>query len=133
MALVHGSPVSNTDYVLPDTSEDQLLEMLDEIDADILIAGHTHRPFHKAIFCEEENHKLYRHFINAGSVGKPKHGNNKACYVLINIDENIQLSDPSSVDVQFFYVPYDVQKVMDKIHALGLGNAYDDFLLNGEI
>ena len=133
LAMVHGSPVSNTDYILPDTSEGKLLEMLDEVNADILIAGHTHKPFHKAIFCEEENHKLYRHFINAGSAGKPKHGNNKACYVLINIDENLQLTDPSSVDVQFFYVPYNVQKVIDKIHSLGLGNAYDDFLLNGEV
>lgn len=133
LAMVHGSPVGNTDYILPDTPEDKLLEMLDEVNADILIAGHTHKPFHKAIFCEEDNHKLYRHFINAGSIGKPKHGNNKACYVLINIDKNLQLTDPSSIEVQFFYVPYDVQKVMDKIHSLELGNAYDDFLLNGEV
>ena len=133
LALVHGSPLSNNDYIFPGTDEEQLLEMLDEVNADILVAGHTHKPFHKAIFCEEGNHKLYRHFINAGSVGKPKHGDNKACYVLLNINETLHLSDPSSIEVQFFYVPYDVQKVVDKIHALGLGNAYDDFLLNGEM
>ncbi len=76
---------------------------------------------------------LYQHVINAGSVGKPKHGNNKACYVLLDINGSIQLNDPSSIAVQFFYVPYDVEKVIEKIHANGLGNAYDDFLLNGEV
>jgi putative phosphoesterase len=132
LALAHGSPVSNNEYVLPDTSEGRLLELLNEINADILIAGHTHKPFHKAVFCEEENNKLYRHFINAGSVGKPKHGDNKACYVMIDIDENLQLNDPGSVQVQFRYIPYEAQKVITKIHELGLGNAYDEFLLKGE-
>lgn len=133
LALLHGSPVSNNDYIFADTDEEQLLEMLDAVNADILIAGHTHKPFHKAIFCEEENHKLYQHVINAGSVGKPKHGNNKACYVLLDINESIQLNDPSSIAVQFFYVPYDVERVIEKIHTNGLDNAYDDFLLHGEV
>jgi predicted phosphodiesterase len=131
--IVHGSRLSNTDYILPGTDEEQLLEMLDDVNADILIAGHTHKPFHKTIYTEIENHKLYRHFINAGFVGKPKHGDNRACYVLLNIDEILQLTNPSSVDVQFFYVPYDIEKVIEKIHSIGLGNAYDDFLLNGEV
>lgn len=132
LVLVHASPLDINQYLLPDTSEEELLKMLHEAHADILICGHTHRPFHKAIFCEEENHKLYRHFINAGSVGKPKHGNNKACYVMIDINEDRLLADSRSVVAHFFYVSYDVKKVIDKIHAIGLGNAYDDFLLNGE-
>lgn len=132
LAMVHGSPISNNDYILPDTSEEQLLKRLDEANADILIMGHTHKPFHKAVYTEAENNKLYRHIINAGSAGKPKHGNNRACYAVLNIDESLQLSDPASVAVQFFYVPYNAEKVIDKIHAIGLGNAYDDFLANGE-
>lgn len=133
LALIHGSPLSNNDYILPNASEKKLLQMLTEANADILVAGHTHRPFHKAIFCEEGNHKLYRHFINAGSVGKPKHGNNKACYVLLRIDDTLLLSDPASVIVEFYYVSYDVERVIEKIHTNGLGNAYDYFLLHGEV
>ena len=133
VALVHGSPKSNQEYVKEKVPDTVFLKMLNEINSDILLMGHTHRPFHKAIFCEEENPKIYKHVINAGSVGKPKQGNNKACYVLLDIDENVQLNDPSSIDVQFFYVPYDVEKVIDKIHSIGLGDAYDDFLRKGEV
>ncbi|HEX5154017.1 MAG TPA: metallophosphoesterase [Parafilimonas sp.] len=132
IALVHGSVFSNNDYIYPNTKDKDLLIMLDEIDADILLMGHTHKPFHKAIFCEEENRKLYRHAINVGSVGKPKHGNNKSCYTLLEIDEAISLNEPDAVRVHFKYVAYDTAKVINHIHALGLGNAYDDFLKNGE-
>lgn len=132
VALVHGSVFSNNDYIYPDTKDEDLLAMLEAIDADILVMGHTHRPFHKAVFCEEENHKQYRHAINVGSAGKPKHGNNKSCYTLLEIDETLNLNEPGAVAVHFNYVQYDTNTVITHIHALGLGNAYDDFLRNGE-
>ena len=132
IALVHGSVFSNNDYIFSNAKEEDLLMMLDEMDADILLMGHTHRPFHKAIFCEEENRKKYRHAINVGSVGKPKHGNNKSCYTLLEIDETRSLSDPDAVAVHFNYIDYDTEEVIKHIHTLGLGNAYDDYLKNGE-
>lgn len=128
LAFVHGSPRSNEDYVKENTTDSVFLKMLADVNADILIMGHTHMPFQKAIFCEEENRKIYKHVINAGSVGKPKHGNNKACYVELDFDEKLKLNDSSSIAVHFFYVPYNVEKVIGKIHSIGLGNAYDDFL-----
>lgn len=133
LAMVHGSTRSNEDYVKETMPEQVLLKMLNDSNADILIMGHTHKPFHKAILIEEKNYKSYKHIINAGSVGKPKHGDNKACYVLLDIDENLQLNNSRSISVLFFYLPYDVEKVIDKIHSIGLGKAYDDFLLNGEV
>ena len=132
LAMVHGSPISNRDYVLEDTPDEQLLEMLEEIQTDILILGHTHRPFHRALFHEEENNKMYAHVINAGSVGKPKQGNNHACYVVLDIDNQTSLSDPAAFRAHFHYMPYDTEKVIDQIHASGLGDAYDDFLHSGE-
>ena len=133
VAMVHGSPRSNEDYVKEEMPDSVLLKMLNEIKADILIMGHTHKPYHKSILSEVANRNIYKQVINAGSVGKPKHGNNKACYVLLDIDEKLPLNNPSSIAVQFFYVPYDVEKVIEKIHSTGLGNAYDDFLLFGEV
>jgi predicted phosphodiesterase len=121
--LTHGSPLSNRDYVEEDTEEMQLIELLDEASAEILVLGHTHRPFHRAIYAEEGNQKQYRHIINAGSVGKPKHGDNKACYVILDILD--------SITVHFHYVAYDTGKVIGHIHSLGLGNAYDSFLETG--
>ncbi|EFK36144.1 MULTISPECIES: metallophosphoesterase family protein [Chryseobacterium] len=128
VAMVHGSTLSNTEYIKEDCYEEYLLEMMDSVEADILLMGHTHIPYHKSIFCEEANRKIYRHAINVGSVGKPKHGDNKSCYTLLEIDHNSDLSSPDTVKVSFHYVDYDVQKTIAHIHEIGLSNAYDDFL-----
>ena len=132
LAMVHGSPRSNEDYVKDSTPDSVLLKMLNDINADILIMGHTHKPYHKSILSEEENRNIYKHVINAGSVGKPKHGNNKACYAVLNLGENSNLTDSNSIKVDFEYVNYNVEEVIEKIHSLGLGDAYDNFLKNGE-
>jgi putative phosphoesterase len=128
VGMVHGSTISNKDYLFEDAPDDRLTELLEEMNVDILFCGHTHLPFHRIIFCEEENRKLYRHVINAGSVGKPKQENNQPCYVLLEINEHTKLSEPDSVISHFHYVNYDAEKAMNHIHANGLGNAYDDYL-----
>ncbi|PZF71625.1 metallophosphoesterase family protein [Taibaiella soli] len=129
LAMVHGSTSSNNEYIQEDIAEENLLDMMAYINADILLMGHTHIPYHKTIFLEDENRKIYRHAINAGSVGKPKQDNTHACYCLVNIDHHTDISDPASVQVQFQFVPYDTQPVIAKIKEMGLSNTYDDFLL----
>ncbi|WP_298297918.1 metallophosphoesterase family protein [Hydrotalea sp.] len=131
LAMVHGSTTSNLEYVQESTNDAYLLEMMDSIDADILCMGHTHKPWHRAIFCESENKKIYRHAINVGSVGKPKQGNNKACYTLIHIQHESVLTEPTAIQVQFEFVDYPVKNVIKKIAANGLSDAYNNFLLNG--
>ncbi len=79
--------------------------MAGKIDADILIYGHTHKPYRKDV----EN----KIFINAGSVGKPKDGDPRACVALIEITAK-------SVSVDFLRVPYDVEKAAKAIVASGL-------------
>lgn len=132
VSLLHGSPVSNDDYIQADRSDDCLSELLDEADADILLMGHTHQPFHRPIYCEDTNRKIYRHAINVGSVGKPKHGDPSACYTLLEFGKNLKLEEPDSIRVTFRYVPYDVESVLAHIHRLGLGNAYDAALRKGQ-
>lgn len=131
VAMVHGSTQSNEDYIKESTEDSVLLKMLSDINADILFMGHTHKPYHKSIFIEEGNRKIYKHVINAGSVGKPKHGNNKSCYAVLKMNENTNLSNPNSLSVDFEYVNYNVGNVIEKIHSLGLGDSYDQFLKNG--
>lgn len=126
MLLIHGSPLSNEDYIFPDTPEETLTGLLKEAKTDIIVCGHTHKPFHKKILLKEGSETFHKHVINAGSVGKPKHGNNKACYTIIDLESK------GVKEVKFHYTSYDVEKVIDHIHRLGLGNAYDDFLRNGK-
>ena len=46
-----------------------------EAGADVMLFGHTHKPYHKALAMETEaGGTVFRHAVNTGSVGKPKDG-----------------------------------------------------------
>lgn len=75
--VVHGSPFRNDEYLY---DEEKLLSYVSEkVSVDIIISGHTHIPYFK-----EVNGK---YFINAGSVGKPKHGDSRSTYVIVQIEK----------------------------------------------
>lgn len=131
ITLVHGSPSSNLEYVHEEVSEDYLSGIMNTANCDILLMGHTHIPYHRILCCERENEKIYRHAINAGSVGKPKHGDNRACYAIVELGDNADLSNSYTIRVKHQFVVYDVEKVIKHIHEIGLSNAYDRFLREG--
>lgn len=132
IALVHANPSNNLDYIQPETSDTDLKSLLDNADADILLMGHTHKSFHKILkYNNEENLTIYRHAVNVGSVGKPKHGDNRACYLTMEINENTTLNNAESFHFEFHYISYDVEKVIQNIKEIGLSNAYDEFLKKG--
>ncbi len=132
IAFVHANPTNNVDYIAPETSDTELKMLLQKIGADVLLMGHTHKPFHRTLtYKNKENRKVYRHALNVGSVGKPKHGNNRACYVTVEVNEKTTLDNPKSLPVQFHYIDYDIEKVIRKIKKIGLSNAYDEFLIKG--
>lgn len=82
LLLVHGSPSFNDESIFPDTLEETLVRFLKKAKADIIVCGHTHKPFHKKILLKDGAETIRKDMINAGSAGKPKHGNNKACYTI---------------------------------------------------
>jgi putative phosphoesterase len=96
--IVHGSHRSINEYLYEDK---EILEPLAaELDMDIIVSGHTHLPYHSII-----NNK---HFINAGSVGKPKHGDAKAAYVIVSVEGDQVHSD-------IIKVSYDVESMIKAI------------------
>ncbi len=105
VALFHATPRKNNLYWYEDRPEKFFHEMAEKVDADILIYGHTHKPYRK-----DQAGKI---FINAGSVGKPKDGDPRACVALIDMTVE-------AVKVEFLRVPYDVEKAAQAIVASGL-------------
>src|SRR2546423_1856586 len=85
--MVHGSPRKINEYLFEDREEKSFLRIMEQANADILCFGHTHKPFHKILISELGGITHYRHAINIGSVGKPKDGNPKGCYVILTINE----------------------------------------------
>ena len=66
----------------------------------------------------------YRHAINIGSVGKPKDGDPRGTYAMLEWDEHSSLKDPGSVRVQFIRFEYDVEKAAIAVENSPLPNAY---------
>jgi putative phosphoesterase len=105
VALFHATPRKNNLYWYEDRPEKFFREMAAKVEADILIYGHTHKPYRK-----DFEDKI---FINAGSVGKPKDGDPRACVTLVEIT-------PDNVSVRFLRVSYDVEKAAKAIVSSGL-------------
>jgi len=105
IALFHATPRKNNLYWFEDRPEKFFQEMAEKVNADILIYGHTHKPYRK-----DQGGKI---FINAGSVGKPKDGDPRACVALMDITAE-------TVKVEFLRVPYDVEKASQAIVMSGL-------------
>ncbi len=102
-ALVHATPIDSVTCLWEDRDEDYFREMGDAAAADILIFGHTHRPYHRIVDG--------RHFINAGSVGCPDGGAPETGYAVIQANGN--------VEVQYRRYPYDAERLARVVAARG--------------
>ncbi|MCC2548752.1 metallophosphatase family protein [Hymenobacter sp. BT175] len=128
LLMVHGSPRKINEYLFEDRPEASFLRILQEANADILLFGHTHKPYHRTFAYEHEGETRYRHALNIGSVGKPKDGDPRAAYQLLHLDEHTKLTDPTSVRSELVRVEYDVEKAAQAVEASPLPNEYADML-----
>ncbi len=105
VVAVHGSPRDPLfEYIFPDISNHELFEVIRDVDADVLIIGHTHVPMVRTI-----QGKLV---VNPGSVGQPRDWNPRASYMVLTIDDEVK--------VEHERVEYDIEKTAAKIKAAGL-------------
>ena len=117
--LVHGSDVLNTVYLAADRSDDFLAKLAQRMDArpgDVICFGHTHVAWHRVVEGV--------HFVNTGSVGRPKDGDARAGYVRLLVDGH-------DVSVEVVRLPYDVERTARAIAAAGLPAEFADFLRAG--
>ncbi len=128
LLLVHGSPRRINEYLFENRPDRSFLRMMEAANADVLCFGHTHKPFHKAIPYEAAGQVRYRHAVNIGSVGKPKDGDPRACYVLLHLDSDAALTAPDTVRAEFIRVPYDVEQTAEAIEKGPLPDAFADML-----
>ena len=114
--LTHGSPASNKEYVDSDTPEDLLRDWAEKADADIIICGHSHRPFKRKF------EGVW--FINTGSIGRPDDGDPRACYAIMHIRHRF-------FQLRHYRIEYDVEQAVAAIHDSGLPDAFAQMLLQG--
>ena len=101
--LVHGSPRRMNEYLFEDRDPRSLARVAAMADADVLVFGHTHRPWVKEI-----GGVL---MVNDGSVGKPKDGDPRAAWALLTVGAG------QPVGVEIRRVPYDIVSMAAAIRA----------------
>jgi predicted phosphodiesterase len=120
VVLVHAHASSNLIYVTEDRPDDFLRKMggaMGVTTGDLVAFGHTHKPWHRVVDGV--------HYVNTGSVGRPKDGDPRAGYVLVEVgaDEALQ--------VRIVRVAYEVERAAQKVLAAGLPPEFAAFLRSG--
>lgn len=106
LLLVHGSPRRINEYLSADRDTRTFTRLAAQVDADVLLFGHTHVPWsrvHAGVL-----------FVNVGSAGRPKDGDPRAAYTLLH------LSPETEPSVEVVRVAYDVDETVRAVHAAGL-------------
>ncbi len=114
--LFHATPTKNNLYWTEERDEKFFREMSQKAHADVMVYGHTHKPYRRDL-----DGKV---FINAGSVGKPKDGDTRACLAVIEIDETKVVSS-------FVRVQYDLEKTAKAIIESGMPAYFAERLHEG--
>jgi putative phosphoesterase len=101
--LVHGSPRRMNEYLFEDRDPRSLERIAQIADCDVLVFGHTHKPWVKEI----EGVLM----VNDGSVGKPKDGDPRAAWALFTVEPD------KRAQVEIRRVPYDIASMTAAIRA----------------
>lgn len=106
--LVHGSPRKINEYLFEDRPVSSFQRLADSSDADLIVFGHTHKPYVKLV------DGVW--FVNVGSVGKPKDRDWRACYAMLDA--------ASSSPAEFVRVAHELEVVTEAIRSSDLPDVF---------
>jgi putative phosphoesterase len=112
--LVHGSPRKVNEYLFEDKPARTFERIAALADCDVLVFGHTHKPW-----IRKYGGVL---FVNCGSVGKPKDGDARAGFAVLE-------SSDGHVAPRVERVDYEAGQVARELTEAGLPAEYGDKLL----
>jgi len=113
---IHGSPRRINEYLYEDRPDRSLLRLFEGIQADIVFCGHTHLPYCRRL--------KNLHLINTGTAGRPRYGDTRVCYALVEIDDEIR--------VEFPRVWYDFDAAAHAIETTDLPDEFAAVLRTGQ-
>lgn len=120
LILVHGTPALNTVYWTedrPDSFCAQMASIAGAKSGDTIAFGHTHLPWHRDVDGI--------HFVNTGTVGRPKDGDWRAGYTVLEMSNG-------TFSAEYMRVEYAVDRTVQGIRDSDLPNEFADFLLSGK-
>ena len=112
--LVHGSPRKVNEYLFEDKPASLYERLVAQADYDVLVFGHTHKPW-----IREHGGVL---FVNCGSVGKPKDGDPRAAFAILE-------TAGGRVEASIQRIPYDAESVAREVALVGLPSEFAEKLV----
>ena len=108
LLAVHGSPRRINEYLFEDRPASAMERMAREYSYSAILFGHTHLPYARPV--GETT------FVNVGSAGRPKDGDWRACYAIVD-PAKLRTGEPF---VEFVRVPYDYKRLLVDLAATPL-------------
>jgi predicted phosphodiesterase len=108
VTLVHGTPANNLTYWTADRSDRfcaSMAQMAGARAGDVIAFGHTHIPWHREVDGV--------HFVNAGSVSRPKDGDARAGYVVLEVGDGV-------TGAEFVRVDYPRSREVWQLHSVAI-------------
>jgi predicted phosphodiesterase len=109
LLAVHGSPRRINEYLFEDRPESAMARMAEENPYRAILFGHTHVPYAREV--PHGHAGATTLFVNVGSGGRPKDGDWRVCYALI---DPAALADGRPA-VEFVRVPYDYERLREAL------------------
>lgn len=130
ITMCHATPRFVSELVSSDSPLPLLVALAREAEVEVVCCGHTHVPFHRSIPTEDG----VIHWVNVGSVGRPRDGDPRACWVEIVLGTQEEVLGHAHADtaarrvgrsdlwlgVGVHRVPYDAEAVVRAMVRHGL-------------
>ena len=116
LLVVHGSPMSNDDDILPSITSSGIKAKLGDARPDILICGHTHIPFVKRF-----GNLL---IVNCGSAGQSVDGDPRPSYAIVSADE-------ATVHGRIIRFDYDISEIVNALNKTSLPKGIQKDFIEG--
>ncbi|MCC9070357.1 metallophosphatase family protein [Flavobacterium sp. F-65] len=117
--LVHASTRSNDEYIYENHDLADIQSMLAHEKADIIIMGHTHKPYVRHV--EATENSPAGTLINCGSVGRSRENNPLATYLILHINGE-------EIVPEIIKLRYPIEEVIRAIEESPIPNFYSEFL-----
>jgi putative phosphoesterase len=114
--LVHGSPDSVEEHLGSQTPEQRFEELAEKAGVDLIACGHSHEAFVRRV--------RRTWIVNPGSVGRPEGGDWRASYAMLEFVGG-------DLKVEHRRVEYDIDRVVQAIHAAGLPDSFAEVFRQG--
>jgi predicted phosphodiesterase len=119
LLAVHGSPRRINEYLVEDRPEHAMARMAEANPFRAILFGHTHVPYAREVARGAAGETTL--FVNVGSAGRPKDGDWRVCYALID-PVRLAAGDPA---VEFVRVPYDYERLTAALATTDLTTSFE--------